>query len=51
MEIRELLNGVFDRFPRLWAVDNADDWRDQMLLRGPKSLRVAWDQNETGENQ
>ncbi|MEV7646859.1 cytochrome P450 [Arthrobacter sp. NPDC089319] len=46
MEIRESLNAIFDRFPRLWAVDTAEDWRQHMLMRGPKSLRVAWDEPE-----
>jgi nocardicin N-oxygenase len=51
MEIRELLEAVFDRFPRLRAVDEADDWQQTMLLRGPKSLRVAWDSNEGQEER
>lgn len=50
MEIHELLNVVLDRFQRLWATEHTPDWRHQMLLRGPKSIRVAWEE-ATSEQQ
>lgn len=51
MEIRETLNAVFDRFPRLWAVEAHEDWRQRMLMRGPKSLHVAWDEQQGMPNE
>lgn len=42
MEIREVLGAVLDRFATLEATEPAENWRGEMLMRGPKSLNVKW---------
>ena len=42
MEIREVLGAVLDRFEEFTAVDPDPEWRQHLLMRGPKSLRVSW---------
>jgi cytochrome P450 len=42
MEFREVLDAVLDRFATLEAAQPAEDWREQMLMRGPKALKVNW---------
>ena len=42
MEIREVLDAVLNRFAAIEAVAHTGDWRERMLMRGPKSLEVNW---------
>ncbi len=42
MELGVVLRSVLRRFDRFEALDVSPQWRQQMLLRGPKSLRVTW---------
>lgn len=42
MEIREVLDAILDRFATLEAAQPTDDWREHMLMRGPKALKVNW---------
>lgn len=46
MELQVAISAIFDRFPRLWAVDPSDGWREEVLMRGPRSVHVAWDADE-----
>ncbi|QCU79596.1 cytochrome P450 (plasmid) [Citricoccus sp. SGAir0253] len=42
MEIREVLDAVLNRFASFEAVDQPANWRERMLMRGPKTLKVTW---------
>jgi cytochrome P450 len=42
MELITATKGVLDAFDRLEVLDRDPDWREQVLLRGPKTLRVTW---------
>lgn len=42
MELHVAVSAVLDRFPRLEVVDPQDDWRENILMRGPRSLHVTW---------
>jgi len=42
MELITATKGVLDAFDRLEVLDRGPDWREQILLRGPKTLRVTW---------
>lgn len=42
MEIREVLDAVLDRFATFEATEKRENWRGEMLMRGPKELKVNW---------
>lgn len=42
MELITATKGVLDAFDQLEVVDRDPEWREQILLRGPKTLRVTW---------
>ncbi|MFI6644814.1 cytochrome P450 [Streptomyces sp. NPDC050504] len=44
MELQSVLSVLVERFPTLDFADGADGvvWKQGMLVRGPKSLRVVW---------
>lgn len=42
MEIREVLDAVLDRFASFEAAVASENWRGEMLMRGPKELKVTW---------
>lgn len=42
MEIREVLEAVLNRFATLEPAAPVENWRERMLMRGPKELKVNW---------
>ncbi|OAV51052.1 cytochrome P450 [Enteractinococcus helveticum] len=42
MEIREVLDAVLSRFATFEAAVPSENWRSEMLMRGPKELKVNW---------
>ncbi|AGN17738.1 cytochrome P450 [Corynebacterium glutamicum Z188] len=42
MEIREVLDAVLNRFATFEAANPSENWRGEMLMRGPKELKVNW---------